>query len=158
VSFRIKGTKNSGFTLIEALLASAIFGMAGFVLALAFNNGQMALFNWEKNTELEKIHDWALERIDIRSLDRDEIEKGGELTSVEGYRIEWEAEAYPTDTLDLFIVDYTINISGGSDLFEEFKDRRLYHHSGWYENDEREKLVEEKEKVFHDMQQAREKR
>ena len=150
--------RNSGFTLVEALLAATIFTVSAFFLVAAFNNGQMSMLNWEKNTEFEKIFDWAIESIDIRSLSRDDIEKGGELTSVEGYRVDWEANLYPTQTLDLFVVEYQITVDGGSDVYQEFRDTRLCYNSQWYEDNEREKLIEEKEELFEDMQEARERR
>ena len=150
--------QNRGFTLIEALLAATIFTVSAFFLIAAFNNGQMSLLNWEKNTEFEKIFDWAIENIDIKSLTRDEIEKGGDLTSVEGYRVDWKADLYPTQTLDLFVVEYQVTINGGSDVYQEFRETQLCYNSQWYEDDDREKLVEEKKELFEDMQKARDRR
>ena len=147
-----------GFTLLESLLAATIFTVSAFILIAAFNNGQMSMLNWEKNSEFDKIYDWAVEKIDVANLSRDEIEKGGNLTSVEGYRIDWKADVYPTQTLDLFVVDYLVTIEGGSDVYQEFRDTQLCYNSQWYENHEREKLIEEKKEWFEDLQEAREKR
>ena len=147
-----------GFTLIEALLATTIFTVAAFMLVMAFNNGQVSMLAWEKNSELDKIVDWAIERIDVHSLNLDEIEKGGELPSVEGYRVEWKAQIYPTETLDLFVVEYEIVIQGGSRVREEFRETQLCYNDAWYEDDDREKLVEEKEDLFEEMKEARERK
>ena len=150
--------RRKGFTLIEALLAATVFTVAAFMLLMAFNNGQMSMLAWEENSEIEKIADWAIERIDIRSLNLDEIEKGGELTSVEGYRVEWKAQVHPTETLDLFVVEYEISVDGGSDVYEQFRETQLYCSDAWYEEDDRDKLVEEKEEYFKEIKEARKRR
>lgn len=157
---RLKAPHGSqrGFTLLETLLAAAIFGLSGFLIAQAFNNGQMALLNWELSTELQKEHGWAIEQIAVRKLDRDAMEEGGVLTSVDGHRVEWYCDVSPTEVLDLFVVDYFITVSGADGLYQEFRDQRLYHHQEWYEDGDRERLVEEKEKQFELMKRERERR
>lgn len=146
---------HSGFTLVEALLAAAIVGLSGYFLVMAFNNGQTALLNWESESELEKVHDWAIEQIDFRSKSLDELETGGELTSLEGYRVEWYAEPYPTDTLDLFVVEYRMEISDRRGRLKDWIRQRVVRSGEWYEESDRERLVEEKEEVFEQIQEER---
>jgi prepilin-type N-terminal cleavage/methylation domain-containing protein len=143
-----------GFTLLEVLLAAAIFTLGAYMLAVTFNNAQSALLNWENRTNFQKIRDWAIDQIAWEDLDQDALEAGGSFTSAEDYDVEWIAFAEPTQVLDLFIVEVDIAISErGIILYEStFTELRR---GNWYENREREELLEDKTRLFEQIRSER---
>ena len=153
-----RSLKTKGFTLIEALLAAAIVGITGYVLAVSFNNGQMALLNWEFDSELEQFQRWAVDQIDFDSLDLDTLEEGDDgISSPEGHRMSWYGTAQPTQVLDVFVVELQCTVMGPGGVYEDFVERRIVTNEAFYENEEfREQLVENKEELFEDLQEARE--
>ncbi|MEQ9824796.1 MAG: prepilin-type N-terminal cleavage/methylation domain-containing protein [Puniceicoccaceae bacterium] len=155
----IDGRKR-GFTLLEALLAAAVLGVTGYVLAVAFNNGQTALLNWEQSSEVHEFRNWALATLDFSEMDRETLETGDEsLRSPEGMRLEWKARAYPTLVLDVFVIEIEGVVMGPEGSSEPFRESRLIRNPEWYESDrEREQLVEDKERRFEAMQKERARR
>lgn len=149
-----------GFTLLEALLAAAVLGVTGYVLAVAFNNGQTALLNWEQSSEVREFQNWALSTLDFETMDLETLETGAEgLRSPDGYRLDWTARAYPTEVLDVFVVEIEGSILGPSGRFESFVESRLVHNGQLYESERvRELLVEAKERRFESIKEARERR
>lgn len=157
---RTGAERRRGFTLLEALLAAAVLGVTGYVLAVAFNNGQTALLNWEQSTEVREFQNWALATLDFEEMDRETLETGDEsLRSPHGLRLEWKARAYPTSVLDVFVIEIEGVVWGPEGRSEPFRESRLIRNAKLYESDrERELLVEEKERRFEAMQKERERR
>lgn len=148
--------KRKGFTLLEALLAAAVVGIAGYVLVVSFNNGQMALLNWETSSELDAFHQWSMQQIDFETMDLDVLEKGDSIQSPEGLRMEWFGNAEPTRVLDVFVVEVSCTVIGSGGFYQTYTDQRIVTNPSFYENSEkREKLVEEKQDYFEDQQNAR---
>jgi len=148
--------KQGGFTLLEALLAAAILGITGFVLAVSFNNGQLALLNWETNSEVEQFQDWAIRQIDFENMDLDTLETGDEILSPEDFRFEWTGTAQPTAVLDVFLVELHCTVSGSKGLYQDLTVSKIVSNTKFYENDsDRQKLVVSKSEHFEDLQEAR---
>ena len=109
----MSGVRNKGFTLLEALLAAAVVGIVGYVLVVSFNNGQMALLNWELSNEVEQFKTWAVNQIDFETLDLDALEKGeDDISSPDDLSLSWFAFAQPTRVLDVFEIELHCEVSG----------------------------------------------
>jgi type II secretory pathway component PulJ len=158
-SMRQRRNRLRGFTLIEALLAAAVLGISGYVLALAFHNGQLALVSWDEKAEVEKLHDWAIGLVSFRNMSLEDLEKGGTLRTVEGYRMDWKAQPQPTAVLDVFEVRYELDILDSQGRIALIEGSRIERNSEWYRNaGDRERLVEEIERRFERIEREREDR
>lgn len=152
---KVKSLKKRGFTLVEALLAAAVLGIAGYILAVTFNNAQSALIGWEYRGQVDKVKYWVVDTIPFNSLTLDQLEQGDELTSAEGYRVEWIATAEPTRILDQFEVAIFIEIYDRAELIGEFEVHRITNNTEWYEGNERDQLLEFKEELFEQRERGR---
>jgi general secretion pathway protein I len=99
-----------GFTLLEVLVALAIFALAAVVLGATYVN---ALNAYEAATRRNEYSE------DLRFLrtavltepDRKKVEEGGDLDLGGNKRARWRAEIAPTNTVDLFAVTWTCEIT-----------------------------------------------
>lgn len=158
-SLRRRVDAAKGFTLLEALLAAAVVGIVGYVLVVSFNNGQMALLNWELNNEVAQFKNWAVDQIDFESMDLDTLEEGDDDISApnDAYSMRWYAYAQPTRVLDVFEVELHCEISGSGGFYQEYVERTIVTNPNFYEDEDyRERLAEEKQEFFEDLQEARE--
>jgi len=92
-----------GFSLIEVVIAIALAGVAFLVLTETFFNVLLTLDNLESESDIEKDIRFVRREI-IQISDRDELEEGGEITTLDLGEAQWEAEAEETGTVDLFKV------------------------------------------------------
>ena len=100
-----------GFTLLEVLVALAIFTLAAVVLGSAYvnvlNGYDIAQHSNARNDDLEFARSQLLAITDI-----DDAEKGGEFDdSANGCHVSWHAQIDPTQTADLFTVTFTCAIT-----------------------------------------------
>ena len=130
----------SAFTLIEVLLALALFVISVVVLASAYVNVLFGLEAVRVDRVLEQ--EMAFVRSVVLTVpDRETIEEGGELPTAElGYAY-WEAELEPTEVADLFIVNVSITLEGTGQIKERtLNDRLVVLRPSWSEPLEREEL------------------
>ena len=97
----------SGFSLVEVVIAIAIAGIAFIVLTETFFNVLLTVDSLEAETDFEKDVRFV-RRVVIQIADRDEVEEGGEITTLDLGEAEWSAEVEETDIVDLFTVDLRI--------------------------------------------------
>jgi prepilin-type N-terminal cleavage/methylation domain-containing protein len=95
------GDSRSGFSLIEAVIAIAIAGIAFFMLTETFFNVLLTLEKLEAESDYQKDVRFVRSQI-IQIADPDEVEDGGEITTLNLGEAEWSAEIEPTETVDLF--------------------------------------------------------
>ncbi len=108
----IRRDRMRGFTLLEVLLALALFSIAGLVLAASYVN---VLNNIEKVKVDQALEDeLALVRAGILlQPDLEEIEKGGDVPTVSYGEAHWVATVVPSERIaDLFRVDLEIELEG----------------------------------------------
>ncbi len=99
----------AGFTLIEALIALAIAGLAFAVLTQSFANTLTALRLME--IEADRQGDIRFVRsIAIQEPDLDEFERGDTIETLDRGRATWRGMAEPTAVPDLFRVRLTIEL------------------------------------------------
>lgn len=98
------------FSLIEVLIAVAIFFIAVVALSFAFSNTLQSL------ATLEREYDFDTDLRFVRSIviqepDLDTFEEGGEVETLGQGMAVWNAFVEPTSVTDLFRVELTIEMS-----------------------------------------------
>jgi len=102
--------RRAGFTLIEVLVALAIFAMAAVVLGATYVNALNAYEAATRHNESES--DLRFVRaILLAEADRSTVEEGGDVDLGNSRRARWQAEIASTDTVDLFSVTWTCEIT-----------------------------------------------
>ena len=99
-----------GFTLLEVLVALAIFALAAVVLGATYVN---ALNAYEAATRRNGYsEDLRFARMAmLTEPDRNKVEEGGQLDLGSGKRARWQADVAATNTVDLFSVTWTCDIT-----------------------------------------------
>ena len=144
-----------GFTLVEVMIALAVFALAAVVLGSAYVNVLNAY---------EQVGDAAARDEDLRfarqaillEADREKVEDGGDFQSVDGRQVRWEAQIEPTETADLFEVTFTCEIAASSDAeARRYEQRFRVLRPTWSEGTDREKLRSESAKRIAELQRVR---
>lgn len=98
----------AAFTLVEVLVALAIFALAAAVLASSAANAIRARLDLEEDRA--RMSDMRLVRQHVLGIgERDELEEGGQLQSVFHDELSWEAEVEPATLLNLFTITLTVS-------------------------------------------------
>jgi prepilin-type N-terminal cleavage/methylation domain-containing protein len=116
-----KGCRSKGFSLIEVVVAVAIAGIAFFILTQTFFNVLLTLESLEAESDYQKDVRFVRRQV-IQIADRDELEDGGEITTLDLGEAQWLAEIEETEIVDLFKVQLEIefeNPEGEPILYEE---------------------------------------
>lgn len=102
-------SSRSAFTLLEVILAMAIFFMAVVVVVSAYLNTLRVMASVQVNQSLEQdmsiIREHALLVADV-----EEVEKGGEVVTGEHGLATWQIEYEPTEIADLFLVTLRVEL------------------------------------------------
>lgn len=98
---------SKGFSLIEAVIAIAIAGIAFIVLTETFFNVLLTVEDLESESDVSKDVRFVRRQI-IQLPDRDSIEDGGTITTLDLGQATWEAEIEETDLLELMKVSLEI--------------------------------------------------
>lgn len=93
--------------MIEVLIAIAIAGVSFFVLTETFFNVLLTLDSLEAQSDYQKDIRFVRREI-IQIAERDELEDGGEITTLDLGEATWEVELEETEIVDLFRVDLFI--------------------------------------------------
>jgi general secretion pathway protein I len=99
-----------GFTLIEVLVALAIFMMMAVVLGMAYINILNAYEIAAQSVTRDEDVRFARTAL-MAEADRDVVEQGAEFDGGNGRRVKWKAVIEPTNTADLFTVLFTCEIT-----------------------------------------------
>jgi general secretion pathway protein I len=103
--FRSKG----GFTLVEVLVALAIFALASVVLGLAYLNVLRGYAAVRRGTGQDQ--DVAFARQELLAQPNLQLaETGDQYDTADGGHVQWTAEIDPTTTTDLFTVTLTAQV------------------------------------------------
>lgn len=101
-----------GFTILEVLVALAIFAMAAIVLASAYLNILHGYDVARRGNVADADLAFARSLV-LNEPDREKLEQGGEFEGAQGRQVRWTAEITSTNTADLFTVVFTCTMSGG---------------------------------------------
>lgn len=99
----------SGFTLLEVLVALAIFAMGAIVLGSAYVNVLASYVVINRTTNHDDDIYFARAAL-YREADLQRAEEGDEFESHDGRRVRWSAEIEPTNVADLFTVQFTCEL------------------------------------------------
>ena len=103
----------AAFTLLEVLVALAIFAMAAVVLGTAYvnvlNGYQVARRATESDPEVQFARAQLLAQADVELARR-----GGDFAAADGRTVRWTATIEPTTQADLFAVTFECEIAGQS--------------------------------------------
>lgn len=133
-----------GFTLIEVVIALAIFAGAAVVLSQAFTNALLAREHGVSNDNYEA---------DIRTVrmqlllepELEAAEDGGEIETYSNGEASWEATIQATNVVDLFQVELQIQFSEPEEGQDNSYSETLYLlRPTWSEADERSDLLADK--------------
>ena len=141
-----------GFTLLEVLLALALFAIAVVVLTSSYLNIIEGMAAVQTDREFEQEVRWVRERV-LLLADRAEVEKGGELATPAAAKLSWEATVVPAPVADLFHVELHVAMAAGTGNAKtrEYRERLTVLRPGWSEPVERGKLFEEaKQRIEED--------
>jgi general secretion pathway protein I len=141
----------AAFSLIEVVIAVAIFAMAASVLMSAFVNALLAR---------ERSANFDLLNADIRAVRMqllleptlEDAEEGNEFETLSNGEASWEAAIESTNVVDLFKVQFTIKFSDPIEGLPDTHSETLYLlRPTWSESDERSDLLQEKTDALEDI-------
>lgn len=141
---------SKGFSLIEVVIAVALFAMAATVLSSTFVNALLAQ---------ERGHSNDIRNADIRAVrlqllltpNLDDAEDGAELETLSNGEATWRAEIEPTNVVDLFRVELFIEFLDPQEEQAATHQETLYLlRPTWSESSERSDLLQEKKEDLLD--------
>jgi general secretion pathway protein I len=97
------------FTLLEVLVALAIFAMAAIALGAAYANVLISYADLNRVDERHEDVRFARAAL-LAEADRENAEEGAEFESGDGRRVRWRAEIEPTNVADLFAVTFVCEV------------------------------------------------
>jgi len=102
--------RTSGFSILEVLIALAIFALAAVVLGASYLN---VLTGYEvANRVLQRNDDVRFARDALLAeADPEVVVKGGNFDGGNNRRVQWKAKLDPTETTDVFLVTFECEIT-----------------------------------------------
>lgn len=143
-------TSSDAFSLMEVVIAVAVFAMAATVLTSAFSN---ALLSRERSVSNDLINN------DIRAVrlqllleaNLDDAEDGDEMETLSSGEATWEAVIEPTNVIDLFKVQLNISFSEpAAGLPKDYTETLYLLRPTWSESSERDDLLQDKRDDLED--------
>jgi general secretion pathway protein I len=145
-----KRGRAAGFSLIEVVVAMALFALAATVLTNSFVNTLLA----RQRAQSGEGREADLRAVRLQLLlepDREAAEEGSEYETLAGGRAVWRAEIEPTDIVDLFEVRLAVEFTEAADEAERDHGERLFLlRPTWAEGAERSELLDEKRRALQD--------
>jgi prepilin-type N-terminal cleavage/methylation domain-containing protein len=139
-----------GFTLLEVLLALAIFAAAVVVLTTSYLNIIEGLAAVRIDREFEQEVRWVREQV-LLQADLKELEKGGETRTPAGATLSWTSTVEPAAVADLFTVELAVEMTAEKEKTREYRERLTLLRPSWSEPVERGKLFEDaKQRIEED--------
>ena len=153
---KIKNQKSKigpGFTLLEVLVALAIFALAAVVLGATYVNALNAYEMAARHNEYAEDLRFVRAAL-LTQPDREKASAGGDLDLGDNKRARWTADIAPTNTVDLFSVTWTCEITD-PDRREPYRATQvmLLVRPTWSDPVERSKLLELAKERIMQMQE-----
>ncbi len=148
-----RSRRQSGFTLIEVLMAILIFAMSAIILASAYVNVLTSYAVVEKFAQSNADVTFA-RSIVLTEPDRKKLEQGGDFQTVDNRQVKWEVEILSTTTADLFTVNFTCSVDpvGGGEPQKTTQTFTLLRPTWSIDPAERSKLREDAKNRILEMQ------
>jgi general secretion pathway protein I len=109
-SFR---ASRAGFTLVEVLIALAVFAMAAVVLGSAYLNILNSYTAASRGARLNEDFAFARQLV-ITEPDRTKLEDGGEFDNADGRRVKWSVDITSSNEADVYNVAFTCEVDDPS--------------------------------------------
>jgi len=131
--------KNRAFTLVETLIAVALFGMMAIYLGQACMNCSMLLDTLNKDSDEDFLREYVTTRIRaVQSID--ELESGIDFVAPDSSQVRVMGKAYPSVFLDLFEFAFTVKSTSLN-----YEDTIFLIRRNWYEDsNERDDLIKDR--------------
>lgn len=149
---RKKQTKHSkAFSLIEVLIALALFAICSNLIASAFINALLARER-DPSSSYQDIAINTVRRQLLLEKNIENAEDGGTLTLLEKGEASWTAEIRTTNIIDLFECRFDIEFLESDSPSQETYSETLYLlRPTWSKSDERSTLLQEKKDALLDQ-------
>lgn len=139
----------AGFTLIEVLVALAIFTLGVAALAGAFSNAMLALTGLEDESDVENELRFVRRQV-IQIKELEELEKGGMVKVPNLGDVDWTAVVEPAAVADLFTV--TLTFAAAPRTFDgerrEWTQRLFLLRPGWSDPADRSTLMNDRKNAL----------
>jgi len=99
------------FTLLEVIVALAIFALAAVVLGSAYVNVLMAYESVQRGNQVDEDVRFARAQL-LAEPDHDKAETGADFVSPGGRQVKWHATIETTTMADLFTVTFVCELAG----------------------------------------------
>ena len=156
-----KSSTQSGFMLIEVLIALAIFGLAAVYLVDGAFVASRTIRVMKDTREMEQDLLWVRSQV-FQEADYEKMEEGGDIQALSMGEVKWETEIDMTEVLDLYKVRLTLDYDGNDELGIEPGQRvsqMLVYRPAWGRNSdfatERSRLLEDKRDKIREIREAR---
>ncbi|MBK9990266.1 MAG: prepilin-type N-terminal cleavage/methylation domain-containing protein [Verrucomicrobia bacterium] len=129
-----------GFTMMEVLIALAIFVGAAVMLGASYLGVLTAYAQIEHEGDYRNEIKFARATL-MAEPDFDTAEKGGDFEAANGRRVTWKATIEPTSSADLFTVNFECEING-AELKEPVRTTQSFRllRPTWSKAEDRDKL------------------
>ena len=131
------------FTLLEVLLAVALFAIAVVVLAGAYVNVIEGMESVRSDRAFEQELRWIREKV-LLEPDLKKVEEGDEAPTPDFGNARWEVVVEPTGVADLFLISLHVEMEGNDDEpLREVNEQFMVLRPAWSEPLDRDKLRNE---------------
>ncbi len=143
--------RRSAFSLIEVVIAVAIFATAATVLMSTFVNAllarESAVSNDLVNADIRAVRMQLLLEPDIEAA-----EDGDEYETLNSGEASWQAIIQPTNVVDLFRVEFSIQFSEPPEgQAAEYLETLYLLRPTWSESEDRSSLLQDKREALEDI-------
>ncbi|WOO40038.1 type II secretion system protein [Rubellicoccus peritrichatus] len=144
----------AGFSLIEVLVALAIFALAVAMLSESVKNAMHGLEVVKSDSHKDQLYRFALRQV-LLIEERDEVEDGGQVETPEDGPVDWDAEIEDTEILDLFQLTVSMSLADDKPSFssgEPSRVEKLYvFRPGWSDGVDRSSLLTDKKDALQNQ-------
>ncbi len=149
----IRRQPTAGLSLVEVVVALAVFGMVAFTLLQTVNYGLQALDRGTPDVLRMALRDLRYEVLQI--TDQETVEKGGEGKTSAGDRFLWKAEVFPTPVIDFFQIELEVRFPEMPGVGEKREILLQVYRPGWSQERDKEILVEQRGQQFAEQKEKR---
>ena len=144
---------SSAFTLIEVVIAVALFAMAAVILTSTFVNALQArdrvTSNDERDTDIRSVRLQLLLEPNL-----DNAEEGDRIETLSNGEATWRAQIEPTEVIDLFAVRFEIEFQDPQEgQIATYSEILYLLRPTWSKSDERSDLLQDKKDALDDSRE-----